>query len=152
MFVFDDYCVMITCGLTTLVDSIERLLQTISVDSIAFLVYERKKEHFPERQPTTFLDDARRLQAMVPGRALRFGDQRGHYVQMFHTTRAFVPETGAFETIPVYDGPALRAGDEIDGPALIERADTTIFVSAAFAARLDEHGSCILRRGGGSDG
>jgi len=93
LFVFDDYCVMITCGLTTLVDSVERLLQTISVDSIAFLVYERKKEHFPERQPTTFLDDARRLHAMVPGRALRFGDQRGHYLQMFHTTRAFVPET-----------------------------------------------------------
>lgn len=93
LFVFDDYCVMITCGLTTLVDSVERLLQTISVDSIAFLVYERKKEHFPERQPTTFIEDARRLQGIVPGRALRFGDQHGHYVQMFHTTRAFVPET-----------------------------------------------------------
>lgn len=93
LFVFDDYCVMITCGLTTLVDSIERLLQTISADSVAFLVYERKKENFPERQPTTFVEDARRLHDMVPGRALRFGDQRGHYVQVFHTTRAFVPES-----------------------------------------------------------
>ncbi|MDH3728194.1 MAG: S-adenosylmethionine decarboxylase proenzyme [Myxococcales bacterium] len=93
LFVFDDYCVMITCGLTTLVDSVARLLQTISADSIAFLVYERKNEHFPERQPATFLEDARRLRTMVPGRALRFGDEHGHYVQMFHTTRAFVPET-----------------------------------------------------------
>ncbi|MDH3623386.1 MAG: S-adenosylmethionine decarboxylase proenzyme [Myxococcales bacterium] len=93
LFVFDDYCVMITCGLTTLVDAVARLLEAISADSIAFLVYERKNEHFPERQPTTFREDARRLKAMVPGRALRFGDEHGHYVQMFHTTRAFVPET-----------------------------------------------------------
>ncbi len=93
LFVFDDYCVMITCGLTTLVDSVERLLESISADSVGFLVYERKNEHFPERQPTTFLEDARRLNAMLPGRALRFGDEHGHYVQVFHTTRAFVPET-----------------------------------------------------------
>jgi S-adenosylmethionine decarboxylase len=93
LFVFDDYCVMITCGLTTLVDAVARLLEAISADSIAFLVYERKNEHFPERQPTTFREDARRLKAMIPGRALRFGDEHGHYVQMFHTTRAFVPET-----------------------------------------------------------
>ncbi len=93
LFVFDDYCVMITCGLTTLVDSVERLLQSIPLDSIALLIYERKNEHFPERQPATFLEDARRLKAMIPGRALRFGDEHGHYVQLFHTTRAFVPET-----------------------------------------------------------
>ncbi len=93
LFVFDDYCVMITCGLTTLVDSVERLLQSIPVNSIALLIYERKNEHFPERQPATFLEDARRLKAMIPGRALRFGDEHGHYVQLFHTTRAFVPET-----------------------------------------------------------
>lgn len=93
LFVFDDYCVMITCGMTTLVDSIERLLEVVPSDSIAFLVYERKNEHFPERQHTTFLEDAHRLHGMVPGRALRFGDLRGHHVQMFHTTRTFVPET-----------------------------------------------------------
>jgi len=60
--------------------------------------------------------------------------------------RAFVPERNAFEAIAVYDGLALRVGNEIPGPALIERPDTTIFVSAAFDARVDEYGSCILRR------
>ena len=93
LFVFDDYCVMITCGTTRLVDAVERLLQTIPVDSVAFLVYERKNEHFPERQPTTFYEDARRLRSMLPGRALRFGDEHGHYVQLFHSTRPFTPET-----------------------------------------------------------
>jgi S-adenosylmethionine decarboxylase len=92
LFVFDDWFVLITCGQTTLVDAVQQLLQLIPTESIAFLVYERKNEHFPEHQPTTFQQDARRLQAMLPGRALCFGDEHGRCVQMFHTTRSYTPE------------------------------------------------------------
>jgi len=92
LFVFDDWFVLITCGQTTLVDAVQQLLQLIPTESIAFLVYERKNEHFPEHQPTTFQQDARRLQTMLPGRALCFGDEHGRYVQMFHTTRPYTPE------------------------------------------------------------
>jgi N-methylhydantoinase A len=60
--------------------------------------------------------------------------------------RAFVPERESFEELPVYDGHRLQAGNAIDGPALIERTDTTIFVSADYAARIDEHGTCVVRR------
>ena len=93
LFVFDDWFVMITCGQTKLVDAVEEVLRFVPADAIAFFVYERKNEHYPEHQPTTFYDDARRLQTMLPGRALRFGDEHGHYVQMFHSTRPFTPET-----------------------------------------------------------
>ncbi|UCF45904.1 MAG: hypothetical protein JSU89_01635, partial [Myxococcales bacterium] len=58
LFVFDDWFVLITCGRTTLVDAVPQLLQSIPSESIAFLVYERKNEHFPEHQPTTFYEDA----------------------------------------------------------------------------------------------
>ncbi len=92
LFVFDDWFVLITCGQTTLVDAVPQLLQSIPRESIAFLVYERKSEHFPKQQPTTFREDARRLHTMLPGRALRFGDEHGHYVQMFHTSRPYTPE------------------------------------------------------------
>lgn len=93
LFVYDDWFAMITCGQTTLVDAFEEVLRSVPREAIAFLVYERKNEHYPEHQPTTFYDDARRLQALVPGRALRFGDEHGHYIQIFHTTRPFQPET-----------------------------------------------------------
>jgi N-methylhydantoinase A len=63
--------------------------------------------------------------------------------------RAFVPESGAFEEVPVYDGHALRAGNEIRGPSLVEREDTTIFISADFTARVDELGTVVLTRKGG---
>ena len=92
LFVFDDWFVLITCGRTTLVDAVPELLQSIPEEAIAFLVYERKSEHFPERQPSTFYDDARRLQTMLPGRALCFGDEHGRYIQMFHSTRPYTPD------------------------------------------------------------
>lgn len=94
LFVYDDWLVMITCGQTTLVRALEEIVRWVPKQSIAFLIYERKNEHYPEHQPTTFYDDARRLQSLVPGRAIRFGDEHGHYIQMFHSTQPFSPETG----------------------------------------------------------
>ncbi len=64
--------------------------------------------------------------------------------------RAFVPEHDSFEDIPVYDGHKLLAGSKIEGPALIERTDTTLFVSAAYRASIDEHATCVLTRVGGA--
>jgi len=93
LFVFDECFILITCGQTTLVDAVPYLLRVVPSESIAFLVYERKSEHFPEHQSTTFHEDARRLQSMLPGRALRFGDEHGRYLQVFHTTRPYVPAT-----------------------------------------------------------
>ena len=55
-------------------------------------MYERKSEHFPEHQPTTFDEDALRLEGMLPGRVLRFGDEHGRCIQLFHTTRPYEPE------------------------------------------------------------
>jgi N-methylhydantoinase A len=58
--------------------------------------------------------------------------------------RAFVPERDVFEDVSVYDGHRLLAGDRIAGPALIERTDTTVFVSGDYAARVDDHGTLVL--------
>ncbi|MGB8328776.1 MAG: hypothetical protein WCE62_01515, partial [Polyangiales bacterium] len=91
LFVFDDCFILITCGRTTLVDAVPRLLERVPAESIAFLVYERKSELFPERQSTTFYDDARRLQTILPGRAIRFGDEHGRYLDLFHTIRPYTP-------------------------------------------------------------
>ena len=60
------------------------------------------------------------------------------------TRSAYVPETGRFAELNVYDGHRLRAGNQVVGPALIERTDTTILVSSAFDAVIDEYGSCRL--------
>jgi len=58
--------------------------------------------------------------------------------------RAYLPEEQRFEEIEVYDGHRLQAGNEIAGPALVERTDTTIFISGSYDACIDGHGSCRL--------
>ena len=61
--------------------------------------------------------------------------------------RAYVPERGQFAEIPVLDGHRLLSGNRFSGPALVERIDTTIFVSAAYQAEVDALGSILLRHG-----
>lgn len=93
LFVYDDHLTMITCGRTRLADAISRLIHELGSDAIEVLIFERKNEHFPEEQPTSFYDDARRLRdALGGGVALRFGNEDGHRVQMFHTEREYAPD------------------------------------------------------------
>jgi len=58
--------------------------------------------------------------------------------------RAYVPEQDAFMDVPVYDGALLGSGNVIDGPALIARTDTTIFVSESYIASIDDYGTAAL--------
>jgi N-methylhydantoinase A len=60
--------------------------------------------------------------------------------------RAYLPERMTFAEVDVFDGHALQAGNVVEGPALIERIDTTIFVTSGFVATIDAHGSCRLAR------
>ncbi len=62
--------------------------------------------------------------------------------------RAFVPDAGegTFEEIPVYDGHALKPGHRLEGPALIERRDTTLLLTGSYRCAVDRHGSCLITR------
>jgi N-methylhydantoinase A len=56
------------------------------------------------------------------------------------TRRVFTRQYGAAEAA-VYAGAALLAGDLMEGPALVDRADTTIFVPAGHRAEVDAFGN-----------
>jgi N-methylhydantoinase A len=58
--------------------------------------------------------------------------------------RAFVPESGKFEEMPVYDALRLGFGAFIAGPALLEQPNTTIFVSGGFDVVVDSLGSYVV--------
>lgn len=91
LFVWDDRVAMLTCGRTHLVDAALALLELVPREAVAFLAYERKNEHFPERQPSTFVEDARRLAARLPGRAYRFGAEHEHRIMLFWTDAPYTP-------------------------------------------------------------
>ena len=54
------------------------------------------------------------------------------------TERAvWVPEDREFRPVSVFDGHALRYGNRVSGPAVVEQRNTTLFVSAAYDLVVD---------------
>lgn len=76
------------------------------------------------------------------GRTAARGDGVGAAVK--GSRRAFVPETEQFEDVPVYAALALDPGTRVDGPALLEQPNTTIFVSGGFDMVVDALGSYLV--------
>jgi N-methylhydantoinase A len=52
---------------------------------------------------------------------------------------------------PVYAMGALRPGQRIEAPALVESEDTTVVVSPGWWLETDEHGAMVLKRNEGDD-
>jgi N-methylhydantoinase A len=67
-----------------------------------------------------------------PGKALR-----GH-------RQAWFPEAGGYVQCPVYDRYALAPGDRVDGPALIEEAESTCLLARADRAHVDERMNLVI--------
>lgn len=96
LFVYDDHFVMITCGTTTLVDAVIEFLKTVSIEDIEVIVYERKNEHFPHYQQSSFFEDVGRLQEIVPGQAWQFGDEDNHHLFLFQMKNNYQPAEDDF--------------------------------------------------------
>jgi N-methylhydantoinase A len=52
---------------------------------------------------------------------------------------------GAFHEARIYDRLALAVGAEIEGPAILEQSDTTIFVDPGLKATVDAFGNLVIR-------
>jgi N-methylhydantoinase A len=58
--------------------------------------------------------------------------------------RVFLPVKKKFQAVPVFDGDRLRYGNRIEGPAVIEQANTSTFVSPEFSVTCDVYGSFTM--------
>lgn len=92
LFVWDHRVLLITCGRTTLAPAVLEVVKEVGADNVEALIYERKDNIFPEYQPTNFLDDARALGKVLPGKAFRLGEEDEHNVCVFHLDRRFKPD------------------------------------------------------------
>ncbi|HOX24321.1 MAG TPA: hypothetical protein PLL30_01030 [Candidatus Krumholzibacteria bacterium] len=92
LFVSRRWAVMITCGRTTLIEGLLRLLERIPAAQIVSLIYERKNENFPTEQRTTFAQDVARLRRRIDGDDQVFGDPRGDHISVFHLNNRLEPD------------------------------------------------------------
>ena len=53
---------------------------------------------------------------------------------------------GATLLAPVYDRLALAVGETVDGPAILEQPDTTVFVDPGLTGRVDRFGNLVITR------
>ncbi len=93
LFVWDHSFLMITCGSTMLVNSVQHFLGRVRSDDIESIIYQRKNEYGPWLQKTSFAQDVERLQTMVDGVTTRFGYLDEHHTYMFHLDRDFKPRS-----------------------------------------------------------
>lgn len=82
LFVWDDRCLMLTCGTTTLVDAATLFIEDQGVAAIDFFSYQRKNEYQPHLQRTTIAHDLQQLRELLPMSACQFGylDSHHHYL------------------------------------------------------------------------
>ena len=54
-----------------------------------------------------------------------------------------MPEHQAFEEVPTFDAERLQHGMRLCGPALVDQANTTLFLSAAYDLVCDRFGNYV---------
>ena len=83
LFVWSERLLLITCGQTTLVDSILFLLQHLPKESVDRLLFQRKNEQFSHLQHTSFTQDVQALRRFIPGQVTVLGAIGSHHTQIF---------------------------------------------------------------------
>lgn len=92
LFVWDDRVTMLTCGETTLVNSLEFILNNISKDVVDCVLFQRKNEYFSHLQRSNVIEDIEKLKKMIDGKALRFGKMDDHHTFLFQGhSESFTP-------------------------------------------------------------
>ncbi|MEW6981297.1 adenosylmethionine decarboxylase [Colwelliaceae bacterium 6471] len=95
LFVWHDRFLILTCGVTQLVNSIEFFIHELGINKIEQVTYQRKNEYFSHAQPSCFGDDAKRLAKYVSGKAYRFGPMDSHHNYLFHQDNHFRADINA---------------------------------------------------------
>lgn len=92
LFVWDDRLVILTCGQTRLVLSVEFFLSHVDKDVVLHTVYQRKNEHLAHAQHSSFIDDSKVLDKHMKGSVYLFGDMHGHHQYVYHTDNDYQAE------------------------------------------------------------
>ena len=91
LFVWNDRFIVLTCGVTHLINAVEFFVSNIDIKHIKHVFYQRKNEYFSHKQPSCFGEDIKLLSRKVSGSAYRFGEIDGHHNFIFHQNTNLKP-------------------------------------------------------------
>ena len=84
LFLWDHRLVLITCGRTTLPNSLLKIIKTISKENIEIIFYQKKNEFFPWAQKSHFSKDVDIIEKNIKGSSYQFGPFHDHHFLLFH--------------------------------------------------------------------
>lgn len=84
------------------------------------------------------------LRAKVPGPGIAFTVPTGGTVEPTGTRKVYFPEAGDFVETKVYDRAAMPAEVKVDGPAIVEEAESTLVVGPNATMHVDRTGNLIV--------
>ncbi len=125
----------------------------LSVDELKRIFYERYRALYGHAHESVDVE-VLTLRLVASGPAPRVELERvprnpGSVAAAFKgTRRAYFAELGGLVETRVYDRYALQAGATIEGPAIVEEADSTAVIGPDMAATVDEHRNLLVRLNG----
>ena len=84
LFVWENSILMITCGKTSLVNSLVEFIRDFGILNIENVVFQRKNEYYSHLQISNFYDDLELLKSYLNGSAWRLGELDGHHNFIFY--------------------------------------------------------------------
>ena len=88
LFVWDDRILMITCGKTTLIETLPEIIKIVDREKVALVFYERKNFMFPQEQPADFEEDVVLIEKHFPGKSYRLGPANHDHIHVFYSSHA----------------------------------------------------------------
>ncbi len=85
LFIWDHRLVLITCGKTTLPNSLLKILKTIPKKDIEIVFYQKKNEFFPWAQKSHFSKDVDIIEKSIKGLSYQFGPLHDHHFLLFYS-------------------------------------------------------------------
>ncbi|MBE8163217.1 MAG: adenosylmethionine decarboxylase [Bdellovibrionaceae bacterium] len=108
LFVWDHRILIITCGQSKLISSIEYILKNIDKKNIEFLIYERKNEYLPLEQKTSFKEDVATLNKYDNGEAFLLGELDEHHMLMYYLNKNYTSSSTDQTTQILISGLSLK--------------------------------------------
>jgi N-methylhydantoinase A len=89
-----------------------------------------------------------RVVAQAPPQTVRVRhgatDQIGERPRLKGSRAVYFRESGGFVPVPVYDRYALKVGDRLDGPAIVEETESTVVVGPSASAVIDDLHNLVM--------
>ena len=87
LFVWEHSFLMITCGRTSLINSLIEVCLEFGKENIEDVIFQRKNEYFSHMQKSAFYDDVKKIDSLKPSKAWRLGNIDGHHNFVFNYSK-----------------------------------------------------------------